>query len=197
MRLCESSLCELLLRNRDAGRAPRFARAPEGYEQAGEWCVHLHFMRGEEWPWLRDVDGLQTVCAGHVRAALEESGFRSLRPGSPLRKKAKTVYEDHWLWKRGFCPDYLADTPPRLVVHNTHREVHKRLDLEKKRNATLRRCLGSSQEKLRKALESLDEARRELRDTKQDLAGAKRLLQAAHLGEAPLSAVQVDQMLNI
>ena len=197
MRLCESSLCALLVRNRDAGRAPRFARVPEGYEHAGDWCVHVQFMRGEEWPWLRDVDGLQSVCAGHFRGALEEIGFRSLCHEVPTRKKGKTMYENHWLWKQGFGPDSLADTPPRMVVHNTHREVHKRLELEKKRNETLRRCLGSSQEKLRNALESLEDARRELRDTKQDLAGAKRLLEAANLGEAPLSAVQVDQMLNM
>ena len=186
----------------------QFAVVPYGYNCAGQWGLRMTEIRGEEWPWLMDLKGVDSKCVRHVHDVLVSNGFSKLCNDCPHAKKARSGAQTHWYWKPTFSPDTeTLDTPPRSKGQ-PHRELQRQLQREKERNKTLRRCLLASEQKrvakeeemTQRMLTSDSEKKalmRVLRRTQHELDTAKQLLEIGDLSGVPLSPVQVDQMLDI
>ena len=207
----DASLHALLLRNQGTDRRMQFAVVPSGFTQEGDWGLRMIEIRGEEWPWLKDLKGVNSKCVRHLHDVLVSNGFSKLCNDCPHAKKARSGTQTHWYWKPTFSPDTeTLDTPPRMVPSKgqPHRELQRQLQREKERNKTLRRCLQASEQKrvatqehMRVALLAADDEKRAvmkiLRTTQYELDMAKQLLDIGDLSGVSLSPVQVDQMLDI
>lgn len=192
----DESLLAQLARHQGTNRSLRFARAPNGYHHAGKWCVRMHEISGQEWPWLLELDGVQSKCVRHMHGVMRRNGFVALHPLEPPPKRSRAASQTHWFWKAGFSPDMDAslDTPPRRPVSSLSvqlAEARRDIQLERKRKQTLLRCLQSSEAKLRRLRDAHQCTLRELDNAKELIAISDEFRAAA------LSPVQVDDMLNV
>lgn len=205
----DATLHSLLARNCGTDRALQFAVVPERYNCAGEWGIRFTEIRGEEWKWLLEIDGVTSPCVHRLHGALVQNGFTALCSIRPPEKKTRCTTETHWYWKAGYVPDseLIMDTPPRISAKVTQREQQKQLQREQARNKTLRRCLRASEEKRVNEREVMEQrllalqaekeaVMRTVRGLELELETARSLLAIGDLSDVPLSAVGVDQMLN-
>ena len=205
----DASLHALLARNCGTDRSLQFAVVPEGYDCAGEWGIRLTVIRGEEWKWLLEIEGVTSPCVNRLHETFMRNGFTSLCSRCPPEKKIRCTTETFWYWKAGYSPnsELIMDTPPRISAKLSQREQQKQLHCEQTRNRTLRRCLRASEEKRMREREVMEQrllalqAEKEalqstMRGLEVELETARSLLAIGDLSDVPLSAVSVDQMLN-
>ena len=92
----DESLLAQLARHQGTNRSLRFARAPNGYHHAGKWCVRMHEISGQEWPWLLELDGVQSKCVRHMHGVMRRNGFVALPPLEPPPKRSRAASQTHW-----------------------------------------------------------------------------------------------------